>query len=172
MAINYELAWLDAWSTTPLRYDLANIDAGAIGFPYDLSKFNAMAGATTYRLASFDGIGGERLEVTLGPVSPPRFDPFELATLTAASVIIPNSWTFEEIDGFGGSVVPPTVTLTGTGGQRTYRCPGLLFEQVRYFRVTVELDGAYGTAEVRHSVAPHAGRFSEGGIGRQYHSKP
>jgi hypothetical protein len=152
-------------------YDLAEFDAGVAGVTYDLALFNAICGGVNYQLAELGVDVGQDFQVSLG-VNPATFDPFDIATLTASSVLVPDSWTFAQIDGFGGSVITPTVTLSGSGGTRTYKCPGRLSTQTLYFRVTATLGAATSVAEVRHTIAPHAGKFGAGGIGWDYHPGP
>lgn len=82
---------------------------------------------------------------------------------------VPDSWVFAQIDGPGGNVIAPTVSLSGSGGTRTYRCPGRLVEQTLWFRVTATLGASTAVAEVKHTIAPHAGVFGAGGVGWRYH---
>lgn len=153
-------------------YHLAAFDAGIDGVTFDLARFDVVGGGVTYHLAELGVEVGQDFQVSLGPVSPPTFAPFDTAVLTASSVIVPDSWTFAQIDGFGGAVVTPTVALTGTGGTRSYRCPGRLFPLELFFRVTAAKGSATSVAEVKHTIAPHAGIFGPGGIGWQYHPAP
>lgn len=152
-------------------YDLAEFNVGTTGVTYDVAELNFVAGGVTYDLAGFDMEAGSSFAVTLGP-NPPRFDPFAIAALTASSVIVPDSWVFQQIDGFGGAVVTPTVALTGTGGIRSYQCPGRLATQELFFRVTATKGSTVSVAEVKHTIAPHAGIFGPGGVGWQYHPTP
>ena len=149
-------------------YDLASVDAAISGVTYNLAALDVITGGLTYDLAALDVYAGSDFQVSLGP-NPPRFDPFDIAVLTASSLIVPDTWTFAQIDSLGGSVITPTVTLTGSGGTRSYRCPGRLTEQTLFFRCTATKDSATSVAEVTHTVAPHAGVYGPNGVGWQYH---
>lgn len=155
-----------------INYLLAGIDAEIGAVHYRLAAVDAISGGTSYLLGGLDAEAGQEYQVTLGE-NPPRFDPFDIAVLTASAYIVPESWLFQEISGFGGTVITPTVVLSGAAGQRFYRCPGRLTEQTKYFRVTATFaGGATDSAEVRHTIAPHAGDYGPGDIGRQYHPTP
>lgn len=151
-------------------YHLAAFDAGIDGVTFDLARFDVVGGGVTYHLAELGVEVGQVFEVSLGANQ--SFGPFDTAVLTASSVIIPDSWVFAQIDGFGGAVIAPTVTLTGSGGTRSYQCPGRLAMQELFFRVTAVKGSAVSVAEVKHTIAPHAGIFGPGGIGWQYHPTP
>lgn len=145
-------------------YALAAVDIQASGVSYALAGLDVVAGGAAYALAGLDVVAGDGFQVTLGP-NPPRFDPFDIAALTASSLSVPNSWTFTQLSG-------PPVVLSGSGGSRTYRCPGRLVEQTLTFRVVATLGALTATAEVTHVVAPHAGIFGPDGVGWQYHPAP
>ncbi len=142
-------------------YDLAAFDAGISGLTYNLAALDVICGGTTYNLAALDVYAGTDFQVTLGS-DPPRFDPFDIATLTASSLLVPDTWVFEQISG-------EPVLLSGSGGTRSYRCPGRLTELTLRFRVTATLNGTPSVAEVTHTIAPHAGVYGPGGVGWPHH---
>lgn len=142
-------------------YNLAGIDAGIDGLKYNLAAVDVVCGGLTYDLAALDVYAGSDFAVTLGP-NPPRFDPFDVATLTASALSVPDSWVFTQLSG-------KPVLLSGSDGTRSYRCPGRLAEQTLVFQVTATLGSDLATAEVTHTIAPHAGQFGPGGVGWQFH---
>lgn len=150
-----------------VSYKLAALDAQIQGISYRLYGLDARAGAKRYQLADLDATVGAPFEVTLGANA--FFNPFDVAVLTASSLSVPDSWVFEQINALGGVVVTPTVTLSGSGGSRTYKCPGRFSEQVLYFRVTATLGTQTSVAEVVHTVGPHSGTFGPNGVGWEYH---
>jgi hypothetical protein len=140
-------------------YRLAGLRTSSTGIKYRLSHIRASAGGVKYRFAKLRATSGDYLAVTLGPTNPPTVDPFTRVALTASSVLPADSWTFAQLSG-------PLVTMTGTGGSRTFKAPARLTASVLLFQVTATKAGyPNSVAQVTHTVAPHAGLYAPDGRG-------
>ncbi len=93
------------------------------------------------------GRAAASITVTVG--SGRNVEPYESVSLQAAASRVPDSWAWEQLDGY-------PVQLAGSGSARTFVAPATLNGSDLTFRVTATIvGGTPALATIVHHVYPH-----------------